>query len=97
MIRRIANVRYLALVLLALAHLSVTLHAAEHGIGPHNHDGAPCLYGAIDGDDPDGLPLARTTLPPHSETGVLDAPRTESFPPRSDVRIPPATGPPASP
>lgn len=45
-------------VLLAIAQLSVALHAAEYGSGDHSHNGIACLCAAID-DDNDGAPLPR--------------------------------------
>ena len=96
MIRRIVNARYLALVLLALAHLSVALHAAEHGIGLHSHDGAPCLYGAANDDDSDGLIVADTFVLRSTTSGFDAAACPDAVNGRSDLRIPPATGPPGS-
>ncbi len=96
MIRRIVNARYLALALLVLAHLSVTVHAAEHGVGPHTHDGAPCLYGAANDDDSDGSIEDSTFVLLSTASGFDAAACPDAVNGRSDLRIPPATGPPGS-
>ncbi len=86
--------RFLIAMLLA-AQLSGTLHAAEHGHGDHDHDGVACLFVAVTNDDADAL-LPSDIVPqffrndsddPPISLGVIDA--------SSNLRVPPATGPPA--
>ncbi len=96
MFRRIVNGRYLALVLLVLAHLSVTVHAAEHGAGPHTHDDAPCLYGAANDDDSTGSIVASSVVLLSIVSGFDAAAGPDAIIGGSDLRIPPATGPPGS-
>ena len=96
MIRRVVNARYLALALLVAAQLSVASHAVEHGVGQHEHDGIPCLYGMPNEDDShESSPPAITevTVGKSDADGAVcvDVPRSTS-----DLGVPPATGPPGS-
>ncbi len=96
MIRRVIKGRYLALALLVVAQLSFPLHAAEHGVGQHEHDGAPCQYGVTNDDDVLALPPSAIS----PQLVISDAACPAAAPTieltDSGVRLPPATGPPAS-
>lgn len=96
MIRRIINARYFAIALLVLAQLSITLHAAEHGVGQHAHDGVPCLYGVTNDDDVAAPPPANPQPQPFIRSAAI--PLTGPIIDRSGagVLLPPATGPPVS-
>lgn len=96
MIRRIINSRYLAVALLVIAQLSVTLHAAEHGVGQHAHDGVPCLYGATNDDDVLAPPPSAEIHQPVVCSAARPAAERIVDLSEAGARLPPATGPPIS-
>ena len=96
MVRRIISARYLALALLAAAQLSIAVHAAEHGVGQHTHDGVPCLYGATNDNDTDATPPHGIAALGVNKNGIDREACVDLVDATSDLRIPPATGPPGS-
>ena len=84
------------IAMLVVAQLGTTVHAAEHGHGDHDHDGVECLFVAVTSDDGDDLPpsgtaqlvFTNTSASKPTQVGIVSAP--------ASLRIPPATGPPAS-
>ena len=95
MIHRIINQRYLAIAVLLLAQLIFALHAAEHGVGEHEHDGAPCVYCHM-GDDDLALSLSPAKPRPFTATVVCSIEEQSVGSSAIAVRLPPATGPPVS-
>lgn len=91
----LSNNRVLAIAILLCAQLSISWHAAEHGVGQHVHDGVTCVFGLTDDDD--------TGLPPRPLGSLANA-RVEldcsifSSAAHLDLslRVPPATGPPVT-
>ncbi len=81
--------------MLVIAQLSITLHAAEHGVGQHAHDGVPCLYGATNDDDVLGSPPS-VVIPKRIDTHSDELTAAEQVIDVSETgaRLPPATGPP---
>jgi hypothetical protein len=96
MIRGIIKSRYLPIAVLVIAQLSVTLHASEHGVGQHAHDGVPCLYGLTNDDDvlapPPSVPTPQ--LVSFSSSCPISSGTVESA--DCGFLLPPATGPPIS-
>ncbi|MDJ0911127.1 MAG: hypothetical protein QNI99_18235 [Woeseiaceae bacterium] len=88
------SVRLVALALLTAAQLHAIAHAAEHGVGEHEHEGVQCVYGTANDDDSDALLPASV-----SEGFDVDAQRDhvpifEYIGFVTDCIAPPATGPP---
>ena len=96
MIHRIIDTRLIALAVLTLALANNALHAAEHGTGEHDHEGVPCLVGAVNEDDVLAIPHATALVPPIVRSAGSSAATLVSSPSRIAVLFPPATGPPAS-
>ena len=90
------KIRWLAIAVLLIAQLSVTLHAHEHGVGQHAHDGIPCLYGATNDDDVLAPPPSLTLFQADSRATGLNTAASVSLLPAIVVGLPPATGPPIS-
>ena len=96
MIRRVIKGRYLALALLVVAQLSFPLHAAEHGVGQHAHDGVLCQYGVTNDDDVLAPPPSATSPQLVISDAACPAAALTIELSESGVRLPPATGPPSS-
>ena len=94
MIQRIIDSRLVALAVLAFALLANALHAAEHGVGEHDHEGVPCLVGALIEDDVLALPTSATVYPLAVRSAVAPAAKSFSRTSRIGILFPPATGPP---
>lgn len=97
MVCRIITVRYFAIALLAIAHMGAVLHAAEFGVGHHEHEGVPCLYGATNDDDHDLLPPTNRVVVTVIEVETESAVCIDIIDSTPDLRLPPATGPPVDP
>ncbi len=87
--------RLAVLALLAAAQLHAIAHAAEHGVGEHEHEGVQCVYGTANDDDFDGVPpsgMAAAILVERAGTVVVCRYYNSLA---SDSVLPPATGPPS--
>ena len=96
MIRRFVSMRTFAVALLAAAQLGAALHAAEHGVGEHEHDGVTCVYGAVNDDDVLAPPPSAATPRLLNRSGSFPTAEQDTQTSSTGVTLPPATGPPGS-
>ncbi len=89
------SIRLFMLALLTAAQLLAIAHAAEHGVGEHEHEGVQCVYGTANDENngviPSSMAAAIVAESVHSLVPFLDHSK-----PTSDSFLPPATGPPPS-
>ncbi len=86
--------RLVALALLTAAQLHAIAHAAEHGVGEHEHEGVLCVYGAANDDDFDAVLPASVSVCFVVETERGQVPSFEHIGLVTHCIAPPATGPP---
>ena len=96
MIHRIINGRLFAIALLVIAHLSITLHAADHGAGQHAHDNVPCLVGTANEDDVLAPPPSAVCSLSYTGSAAVLVAEPFVVLPEAGVLLPPATGPPVT-